>query len=170
MGLSDIPVERAWQLNERHYGALQGVERKKAVEKFGLEQVIAWRREYKTKPPASAEATAGKPANIEQRINEPDSESLEDVFFRVAAYWKEIIATAILERKNVLIVAHGNSLRALVKMLDNISDKDIESLDIPIGIPLVYELNSDLTVQKHYYLADKNKVEEAILAIKNEVK
>lgn len=157
MGLSAIPVEKAWQLNERHYGALQGIEREKAVKKFGLKQVMAWRRGYKTKPPA---LTGENPA----------CESLEDVFLRVVPYWQEQIAPAILKGKSILIVAHGNSLRALVKMLDNISDKDIEDLNIPIGIPLVYELKSDLTPQSHYYLADKNEIKEAIEAIKNEVK
>ncbi len=157
MGLSAIPTERAWQLNERHYGALQGVEREKAVEKFGLEQVIAWRRGYKTKPPALA-------------LENPACESLEDVFLRVVPYWQEKIAPLVKQGKSILISAHGNSLRALVKMLDNISDKDIENLNIPIGIPLIYELNSDLTPQSHYYLADKNKIKEAIEAIKNEVK
>lgn len=157
MGLSGVSIEKAWQLNERHYGALQGIEREKAVKKFGLEQILAWRRGYKTKPPA---LTGENPA----------CESLEDVFLRVVPYWQEKIVPAILEGKNVLISAHGNSLRALVKMLDNISDKDIEDLNIPIGIPLVYELNSDLTPQSHYYLGDKNKIKEAIEAIKNEVK
>ncbi|MDD4990391.1 MAG: 2,3-diphosphoglycerate-dependent phosphoglycerate mutase [Candidatus Pacebacteria bacterium] len=169
MGLLSVPIEKAWQLNERHYGALQGVEREKAVEKFGLEQVMAWRRGYKTKPPHQNSVWCGgkPPALVGEN---PSSESLEDVFLRVAAYWKEKITPAILEGKNILIVAHGNSLRALVKMLDNISDKDIENLNIPIGIPLVYELNGGLTPTNHYYLADKNKVEEAIEAVKNEVK
>lgn len=124
MDLFSIPVEKAWQLNERHYGALQGVNKETAIEKFGLNQIMIWRRGYKVGP--------------------PDGESLEDVFFRVVPYWKEKIAPAILQKKNVLIVAHGNSLRALVKMLDNISDKDIEKLNIPTAAPIIYELNENL--------------------------
>lgn len=134
MNLSGISIEKAWQLNERHYGALQGINKKMSVEKFGSEQVMIWRRGYKTKPPACAKASAG----------EPNSESLEDVFLRVVPYWKEKIAPAILQKRNVLIVAHGNSLRALVKMLDNISDKDIEKLNIPTGVPIIYELDENL--------------------------
>ncbi len=167
MGLLAVPIEKAWQLNERHYGALQGVNKKEAVEKFGLKQVMAWRRGYKTKPPHQNSVwCGGKPPGPEN----PACESLEDVFLRVIPYWQEKIAPAILEGKNILVVAHGNSLRALIKMLDNVSDMDIEGLNIPIGIPLIYELNNDLTPQKHYYLADKNKIEEAIGAVKNEVK
>ncbi len=157
MGLSAIPVEKAWQLNERHYGALQGIGKKEAVEKFGLEQVMAWRRGYKTKPPALAGEN-------------PPSESLEDVFLRVVPYWQEKIAPAIRQGKKILISAHGNSLRALVKMLDNISDKDIEKLNIPIGIPLVYELNSDLTPINHYYLGNQEQVESAIKSVAEELK
>ena len=129
MNLSGISIEKAWQLNERHYGALQGINKKMSVEKFGSEQVMIWRRGYKTKPPKDSE---GK------------TESLEDVFLRVVPYWKEKIAPAILQKRNVLIVAHGNSLRALVKMLDNISDKDIEKLNIPTGVPIIYELDENL--------------------------
>lgn len=125
MGLLNVViVERSLCLNERHYGALQGVNKETAVEKFGLEQFTIWRRGYKGRPPAG--------------------ESLEDVFLRVVPYWKEKIEPVILQQKSVLIVAHGNSLRALVKMLDNISDKDIEKLEIPIGVPIVYELDENL--------------------------
>jgi len=135
MGLSDLAiVETSSCLNERHYGVLQGVNKKEVEEKFGIEQFTIWRRGYKTKPPAS----------VKPLVGEPSSESLEDVFLRVVPYWQEKIAPAILQQKNVLIVAHGNSLRALVKMLDNISDKDIEKLEIPTGVPIVYELDENL--------------------------
>ncbi|MFH0739482.1 MAG: 2,3-bisphosphoglycerate-dependent phosphoglycerate mutase [bacterium] len=125
MGLDSVVIiERSSCLNERHYGALQGINKKDVVEKFGLEQFIIWRRGYKVRP--------------------PNGESLEDVFLRVVPYFHEKIAPAVLEKKNVLIVAHGNSLRALIKMLDNISDKDIEKLEVPTGVPIIYELDKDL--------------------------
>lgn len=130
MGLSNVVIERSSRLNERHYGALQGVNKDAVIEKFGLEQFTIWRRGYKTKPP---------------KDNDGKTESLEDVFLRVVPYWKEKIALVILQQKNVLIVAHGNSLRALVKMLDNISDKDIEKLEIPTGLPIIYELDESLS-------------------------
>lgn len=141
MGIADILVEKAWELNERHYGALQGINRDTVIEKFGLEQFTIWRRGYKGRPPACAKATAGEPA----------SESLEDVFLRVVPYWQEKIAPAILQKKNVLIVAHGNSLRALIKMLENISDKDIEKLEVPTCLPIIYEfdiINEQLKLNK----------------------
>jgi len=158
MGQSDIPIEKAWQLNERHYGALQGVDKKTAVEKFGLEQVMAWRRGYKAKPPA---IDKGSP---------PFTESLEDVYSRIVPYWQERIAPLIVQGKSILISAHGNSLRALIKKLDNISDKDIESLNIPVGIPLIYELDETLKPINHYYLGDKNKTEWAIKTVENQLK
>jgi 2,3-bisphosphoglycerate-dependent phosphoglycerate mutase len=124
MGSSNVIIEKSPNLNERRYGALQGVDKQEAIDKFGLEQVMIWRRGYKVKPPGG--------------------ESLEDVFLRVVFYFQEKIAPAILGQKNVLVVAHGNSLRALVKMLNNVSDKDIEKLEIPIGVPIVYELDKNL--------------------------
>ena len=161
MGLYDIVIiESSVCLNERHYGLLQGMNKKEAVEKFGLEQVMIWRRGYKTKPPACAKVKAG----------EPNTESLEDVFLRVAPYWQEKIASLIVLGKNIIISAHGNSLRALIKKLDNISDKDIESLNIPVGIPLIYELDEKLEPIKHYYLGDKNKAEEAVNEVANQLK
>ncbi|MEK7104122.1 MAG: 2,3-bisphosphoglycerate-dependent phosphoglycerate mutase [Patescibacteria group bacterium] len=158
MDLAFIPIEKVWQLNERHYGLLQGMNKKEAVEKFGLEQVMAFRRGYRAKPPS---LDKGSP---------PYTESLEDVYLRVIPFFHEKIEPLILQGKNILISAHGNSLRALIKKLDNISDKDIENLNIPLGIPLVYELNENLKPAKHYYLGDKNKVEEAIKAVESQVK
>ncbi|MDD5433440.1 MAG: 2,3-bisphosphoglycerate-dependent phosphoglycerate mutase [Candidatus Pacebacteria bacterium] len=157
MGLSAIEKEKAWQLNERHYGLLQGVNKQEAVERFGLEQVITWRRGYKARPPG-----------IEKE--NPGSESLEDVFNRVFSYWQEKIAPALLNKKKILISAHGNSLRALVKMLDNISDHEIEKVNIPIAIPLVYELNEDLQPNKSYYLGEEQAINQAIESIRNQIK
>jgi len=152
MGLADVLiVENSWRLNERHYGALQGVNKKEAVGKFGAEQVMVWRRGYKIKPPKDAENK---------------TESLEDVFLRVLPYWQEKIAPAILAGKKVLIVAHGNSLRALAKLFDQLSDEAVEMLNIPTGIPLVYEFNDDLQPLKHYYLAEDIEVAKAIAEIK----
>lgn len=158
MNQADMPVEKSWQLNERHYGLLQGINKKEAVEKFGLEQVMIWRRGYKARPPALKK---GSP---------PFTESLEDVYLRVVPYWQEKIAPLVIQGKNILISAHGNSLRALIKKLDNISDKDIENLNIPVGIPLVYELDEKLKPIKNYYLGNKNKTEEAIKEVENQLK
>lgn len=151
MDLSNVViVENSWCLNERHYGVLQGVNKKEAVEKFGADQVQAWRRSYNARP--------------------PEGESLAEVVGRVNPYWEEIIIPAVLQGKQVLIVAHGNSLRALVKLLDQLSDEEVEGLNIPIGIPLVYELNDDLLPLKHYYLADDTEVAMAVEAIKAQTK
>ncbi|MCL5010954.1 MAG: 2,3-bisphosphoglycerate-dependent phosphoglycerate mutase [Patescibacteria group bacterium] len=158
MGLGNIAIEQSWRLNERHYGALQGVNRKEAVKEFGTEQVQIWRRSYNVRPPAA----------VEQKENEPACESLEDVFSRVVPYWQEKISPAIRQGKNVLISAHGNSLRALVKMLDEISDEEIEKLNIPVCIPLVYELSGGLRPQQHYYLFDESEVKKAIEAVEKE--
>ncbi|MDD5739022.1 MAG: 2,3-bisphosphoglycerate-dependent phosphoglycerate mutase [Candidatus Pacebacteria bacterium] len=165
MGLSDVViVERSVYLNERHYGLLQGMNKKQAVEKFGLEQVTTWRRGYKERPPAFA---SPNPAVTE---NEPTSESLEEVCLRVVPYWQEKIAPLIIQGRNILISAHGNSLRALIKKLDDISDKDIEKLNIPVGIPLVYELDEILKPIKHYYLGDEKKTKEATKEIADQLK
>jgi len=160
MGLENIQVEQSWRLNERHYGALQGVNKKEAVKTFGAEQTQKWRRGYSVRPPA-----LNNP-----KENEPTSESLEDVFLRAMPYWQEKIAPAIRQGKNVLISAHGNSLRALVKRLDKVSDEEIEKLNIPVGIPLIYELDDDLKPIKHYYLASEEQVEAAVKAVKDETK
>ncbi|MEK7172821.1 MAG: 2,3-bisphosphoglycerate-dependent phosphoglycerate mutase [Patescibacteria group bacterium] len=132
MGLADVvAIDSSACLNERHYGALQGINKKEVIEKFGQQQTQKWRRGYSDKP--------------------PEGESLADVVERVAPYWQEKIAPAILAGKNVLLVAHGNSLRALVKLLDHLSDQEVESVEIPTGLPLVYEFNDDLSPIKHYY-------------------
>jgi len=162
MGLLGIAVQKAWQLNERHYGALQGMNKKEAVKKFGLQQLMAWRRGYKAKPPALARVSLNK--------KEPKSESLEDVFLRVVPYWRKKIAPHLAQGNNVLVVAHGNSLRALVKFLDNLSDEEIEKVNIPLVIPLVYEFDKSMQVQHKYYLASPQKVARAAQAVQNEIR
>jgi len=153
-------IEKNWQLNERHYGLLQGMDKQEAVEKFGIEQVMAFRRSYKTRPPALDK----------QEESIPLTESLEDVYLRVQPFWLEKIAPLVLQGKSVLVSAHGNSLRALIKMLDCVSDQEIEKLNIPTGVPLVYVLDENLKPITHYYLGNEQDIEKAIGAVKNQIK
>jgi 2,3-bisphosphoglycerate-dependent phosphoglycerate mutase len=160
MDLMWIPVHCSWRLNERHYGALQGLNKRDTSEKYGLEQVQKWRRSYDVRPPALAKADClhqrSDPRYAHLQDDElPSAESLADTLNRVLPYWSETIMPDLLNVKRVLISAHGNSMRALVKYLDNVSDDGIVSLDIPTGIPLVYELDDDLKPIRHYYLDDK---------------
>ena len=152
-----IPVHRSWRLNERHYGALQGLNKVETAKKYGEEQVHIWRRSYDIKPPALDKIDPRYPGN-DPRYKElpekdiPVTESLKDTVARFLPYWHEVIAPAAKAGKMVLITAHGNSLRALRKYLDNISDDEIIKMNIPTGIPLVYELDADLRPLKNYYL------------------
>ena len=161
-----VPVVKNWRLNERHYGALQGLNKSETAKKHGEEQVHIWRRSYDTPPPALKVDDPRNPANESKyadlnRNEIPLCESLEDTVTRFLPYWKEQIKPMIKTGAKVLISAHGNSLRALVKHLDQISNKDISQLNIPTGIPLVYELNEkDLTPVNHYYLGDESKLKE----------
>jgi len=160
LNLMWIPVHCSWRLNERHYGALQGLNKRDTSEKFGLEQVQKWRRSYDVRPPVLAKADClhqrSDPRYAHLQDDElPSAESLKDTLSRVLPYWSETIMPDLLNVKRVLISAHGNSMRALVKYLDNVSDDGIVSLDIPTGIPLVYELDDDLKPIRHYYLDDK---------------
>ena len=156
MDLMWIPVHRSWSLNERHYGALQGLDKKDTANKYGSEQVQIRRRNYDVSPPALAETDSRHPS-FDQRYASlkkeelPCTESLKDTLRRVIPYWYKAIVPHLIEDKRVLICAHGNSLRALVKHLNNISDDDIVGREIPTGIPLIYELDSDLKVKSHYY-------------------
>ena len=165
-----IPVHRSWRLNERHYGALQGLNKAETAAKFGEDQVKIWRRSYDTPPPALTPDDARYPGRdpryqgpFESEL--PLTECLKDTVARFLPYWHETIAPAIRGGKQVLIAAHGNSLRALVKYLDNVSDQEIVELNIPTGIPLVYELDEDLKPEKHYYLGDPAKVQAAMDAV-----
>jgi len=164
MGL-DIPIKKTWRLNERHYGALQGLNKKEIAKKEGEEKVFQWRRSYDIRPPLLTKEDERWPGNdplYEDIPKEllPFGESLQDTEKRVLIYWREMIAPAILDNKKVLISAHGNSLRALVKYLDNISPNDIVGLNIPTGVPLVYELDENLKPIKHYYLGDQEEIKK----------
>ena len=175
MTIDKIPIEYSWRLNERHYGALQGLNKSETAEKFGDEQVLQWRRSYDIPPPALEESderwSGNDPnySNIDQN-DIPLSECLKDTVNRFLPYWDKTIKPSIQNEKKVLIVAHGNSLRSLVKHLDNISDNDIISLNIPTGIPLIYELNDDLEPINNYYLGNKEEIEKAISSVKNQAK
>jgi len=170
MDLMWIPVFRSWRLNERYYGALQGLNKSDTAAKFGEEQVLIWRRSYDVQPPAVDRTDERYPGN-DPKYHDLDAkdlpltESLKDTSNRVLPYWHEVIAPVIEEGKRVLISAHGNSLRALVKYLDSIGDQDILSLNIPTGIPLVYELGENLKPKQSYYLGDPEEVKEAMEAV-----
>jgi 2,3-bisphosphoglycerate-dependent phosphoglycerate mutase len=174
-GFEWIPVIRAWQLNERHYGALQGLNKSEMAAKFGDEQVKIWRRSYDVPPPA-LDLTDERHPRFDPRYADvkkeelPSTESLKITLERVLPYWHSTIAPTILSGKRVLIVAHGNSIRAMVKYLDNISDVEIPELNIPTGIPLVYELDNKLKPIKHYYLGDPEAVAKAAAAVANQAK
>jgi 2,3-bisphosphoglycerate-dependent phosphoglycerate mutase len=167
MDLMWIPVYRSWRLNERHYGALQGLNKAEMAVKVGEEQVHKWRRGYDIRPPSLDKTDKRYPGNdpkyrelVENEL--PLTESLKDTISRCVPYWHEVIAPTLKSEKHVIVSAHGNSLRALVKYLDNISDDEVVNLNIPTGIPLIYELDDRLKPQKHYYLGDADKVEKAI--------
>lgn len=175
MGLEWLPVTRAWQLNERHYGALQGLNKAETAEKFGEAQVKIWRRSYDVPPPA-LELTDERHPKFDRRYagltpeELPATESLKITLGRVLPYWHSTLAPIIKSGQRLLITAHGNSIRALVKYLDNISDAEITELNIPTGIPLVYELNADLTPIKNYYLGDAEEIAKAAAAVANQGK
>jgi 2,3-bisphosphoglycerate-dependent phosphoglycerate mutase len=170
-----IPVYRHWRLNERHYGALQGLNKAEMAEKYGDEQVLIWRRSYDTPPPELKPDDPRYPGNDPRYKNMdpkdiPLSECLKDTVERFLPYWHDTIVPDIRAGKKVLICAHGNSLRALVKYLDNVSDEEIVGLNIPTGIPLIYELDNDLKPVKHYYLGDQDAIQAAIQAVKDQAK
>ncbi|MBV8732973.1 MAG: 2,3-diphosphoglycerate-dependent phosphoglycerate mutase [Acidobacteriia bacterium] len=170
MDLMWIPVERSWRLNERHYGALQGLNKAETAAKFGEDQVKIWRRSYAI-PPPPLEATDSRFPGRDPRYRDlrpdelPLTECLKDTVARFLPYWHGTIAPAIQQGKKVLIAAHGNSLRSLLKYLDNISEEDIVELNIPTGMPLVYELDADLKPLDRYYLGDPEKVKLAMEAV-----
>lgn len=175
MDLMWIPIELNWRLNERHYGALQGLNKAETAEKFGIEQTQIWRRSYDIQPPALTPDDSRYPGNDPRyaslsKEELPLTECLKDTVARFMPYWHETIAPAVSEGKRVLIAAHGNSLRALVKYLDNISDQDIVGLNIPTGIPLVYELEDDLRPIRSYYLGDPEAIKRATEAVASQLK
>ncbi|MBU1870022.1 MAG: 2,3-diphosphoglycerate-dependent phosphoglycerate mutase [Candidatus Omnitrophica bacterium] len=175
MDLMWIPVYNSWRLNERHYGALQGLNKAEMAAKFGEDQVLVWRRSYDVPPPPLEKSDPRYPGNDPRykdldKTDIPQTECLKDTVARFLPYWHETIAPTIKTGKKVLIAAHGNSLRALVRYLDNISDEEITGLNIPTGIPLIYELDEELKPIKHYYLGDQEKIKNAIASVANQGK
>lgn len=175
MDLMWIPVERAWQLNERHYGALQGLNKSETAAKYGEEQVRIWRRSYDVRPPLLSETDERYPAKDPRyctlaKTEIPSGECLADTLKRLLPYWNRVLAPSIQKGNNVIIVAHGNSLRALVQYLDQIPNDEIVHLNIPTGTPLVYELTDDLKPIRHYYLCDAEAIAKAQQAVANQGK
>ncbi|MBE7527618.1 MAG: 2,3-diphosphoglycerate-dependent phosphoglycerate mutase [Nitrosomonas sp.] len=170
-----IPIELNWRLNERHYGALQGLNKAETAKQYGDDQVLIWRRSYDIRPP-SIKADDERYPGLDLRYKHlpasdiPLTESLRDTVARFLPYWNQSIAPQILADRKVIIAAHGNSLRALVKHLDNISDQDILNYNIPTGIPLVYELDDNLKPLNRYYLGDSSQIDEAISAVASQGK
>ena len=170
-----IPVYKTWRLNERHYGALQGLNKAETAKKYGDEQVHIWRRSYDIQPPALTaddERFPGKDPRYADLTKDelPLTECLKDTVARFLPFWHETVAPAIKSGKQIIIAAHGNSLRALVKYLDNIPESEIVELNIPTGIPLVYELDKDLKPIKHYYLGDPEEAKKKAEAVANQAK
>ena len=170
-----LPVEHSWRLNERHYGGLQGLNKAETAKQYGDDQVLVWRRSYDTPPPA-LEATDPRSERGDIRYANlkdgevPLTECLKDTVARVLPFWNDDIAPTIRSGKRVVIAAHGNSIRALIKYLDNISDDDIVGLNIPNGIPLVYELDDNLKPIRHYYLGDAEAAAKAAAAVASQGK
>ncbi|MCD4672180.1 MAG: 2,3-diphosphoglycerate-dependent phosphoglycerate mutase [Anaerolineaceae bacterium] len=175
MDLMWIPVVRNWRLNERHYGALQGLNKAETAAKYGDDQVLIWRRSYDTQPPALEKDDERFPGH-DPRYKDladtdlPQAECLKDTVARFLPFWHETIVPSLKQGKKVLIAAHGNSLRALVKYLDHVPDEEIVGLNIPTGMPLVYELDDDLKPIRHYYLGDPEQVKKAMEAVANQGK
>jgi 2,3-bisphosphoglycerate-dependent phosphoglycerate mutase len=170
-----VPVHREWRLNERHYGALQGLNKAETAAKHGEDQVLIWRRSYDIPPPALEPDDERHPSKDRRYANLPAeslplSECLKDTVDRFMPLWKDTIAPVVKEGKSVLIAAHGNSLRALVKYLDGVSEEDIVGLNIPTGMPLVYELDADLKPLGRQYLGDPEEVAKAMEAVANQGK
>jgi 2,3-bisphosphoglycerate-dependent phosphoglycerate mutase len=174
MDLMWRPVCRSWRLNERHYGVLQGLNKRDTAEKFGLEQVQLWRRSYDVPPDPLGDDDPRHPRHDPRYTDVPRellpaTESLKTTLERVLPYWHETIVPVLRQGRRVLISAHGNSMRALVKYLDGMSDKEITGLNIPTGIPLVYELDDDLKTRGHYYLADEEKLRAATATVASQL-
>ncbi len=170
-----LPTHKSWRLNERHYGALQGLNKAEMAKQFGEEQVLIWRRSYDVRPPALERSDPRFPGNdpryasLDPRTL-PTTECLKDTVERFVPYWQDAIVPALKGNRRVIIAAHGNSLRALVKYLDNIPDDEIVHLNIPTGIPLVYELDDELNPLQHYYLGDPEAVAQATQSVANQGK
>jgi len=170
-----IPIERSWRLNERHYGSLQGLNKGETAAKFGDDQVLIWRRSYDVPPPALEKSDERFPGHDRRYkdVSESDlplTECLKDTVDRVLPYWHSEIAPAVKRGEKVLVTAHGNTLRAMVKYFDNLSEEEVLALNIPTGIPLVYELDNDLKPIRHYYLGDQEAITAAAAAVASQGK
>lgn len=170
MDLLWIPIEKSWRLNERHYGSLQGLNKAETAAKFGNDQVLVWRRSYDIPPPALEKSDERWPGRDPRYAAVPEgeiplTECLKDTVARFLPYWRETIAPRVTVGQKVLIAAHGNSLRALVKYLDDVSEEEIVGLNIPTGVPLVYELDETLKPIRHYYLGDQEAIAAAMQAV-----
>jgi 2,3-bisphosphoglycerate-dependent phosphoglycerate mutase len=167
-----LPEEKHWRLNERHYGALQGLDKADMAAKFGEAQVLAWRRSYDTPPPPLSPDDERHESRDPRYagVPVPAAESLKDTVARVIPYWESAIAPAIRSGKRVLVAAHGNSLRALIKHLDDVGEAELVGLNVPTGIPLVYELDASLKPVRHYYLGDQAEVARRIAAVSSQGK
>lgn len=175
MGLQGVDTKYAWQLNERHYGALQGLNKAEMAQKYGEEQVYTWRRSFSVRPPEMNDADFAILADVPAfkdvpKDKLPKTESLSDTYDRAVGYWNSDIVPAIKSGKKILISAHGNSLRAIVKYLDNISDDEISNLNIPTGVPLVYNLDENLKPIKHYFLGNPKEIADKIEKVKSQGK
>ena len=170
-----IPVYKSWRLNERHYGALQGLNKAETAAKYGEDQVLLWRRSYDVRPPFIEESDERHPSHDRRyaalsKEQKTPGESLKDCYDRMLPIWFESIAPDIKAGKSVIIAAHGNSLRSLVQYLDGLSEEEILKLNIPTGVPLVYELDANLKPIKHYYLGDQEAIAAAINSVANQGK
>jgi 2,3-bisphosphoglycerate-dependent phosphoglycerate mutase len=175
MDLMWIPVHNSWRLNERHYGDLQGLNKVAMVDRFGAEQVRLWRRSYDVPPPSLDPSDERSPTKDPRyaaldKKDIPSAECLKDTVARVLPYWHGTLAPTIQSGKRVIVAAHGNSMRALVKYLDDIPDEEIVGVNIPTGIPLVYEFNDDLSPIRHYYLGDQEAIQKAIQTVADQTK
>lgn len=175
MGRSWIPVRRSWRLNERHYGALQGLNKKETSERYGAEQVKVWRRSYDVRPPGLEPGDERHPARDVRYANLPpellpSSECLKDVVYRMLPYWYDAIVPDLLRHGCVLVSAHGNSLRALVKHLDTLTEQEVVDLDIPTGVPRVYDLRADFSVASWRYLGDPKEIERRAAEVKSQAR
>lgn len=176
MDLLWIPVEKSWRLNEKHYGSLQGLNKRETVEKYGDDQVLKWRRSYDVRPPQLETADERHPGkgdrykNIDEVGAMPATEALCDTVNRIVPYWESDISKTLKEYKEIIVAAHGNSLRGIVKYLKNISDEDIISLNLPTGIPYVFEFDKDMNLVKDYFLADEETLKKLMDEVANQGK
>lgn len=176
MDLMWIPVEKSWRLNEKHYGTLQGLNKVQMAEQYGPEQVLQWRRSYDVRPPAIPENDPRHPKNdqryahLTEEGSQPGTEALIDTVNRIVPYWESDIKPCLMHHKEIVVAAHGNSLRGIIKHLKNISDTDIISLNLPTGIPYVFEFDEQMNLTKDYFLADEETLRQLMEEVANQTK